>query len=830
MLAGRAVSLAPAHPEGPVRGRDADLVVLRTMLRRPDGRFAVLCGAGGVGKTTVAALLTEHAEAEGTPVFWVPWRDEGDLAEQMTRVALACGLPEEQLEAVRSGRASMPDVVWQHLALARRWLLVLDNVDEPSAVGPDREPLASYRGWIRPSGSGLLLVTSRDGHPDTWGSRAVLHPVTPLDPDAGARALLDGAPDAGTLEDARLLADRLGGLPLALRAAGRHLAAVASRVRTFTAYRQALDHDLAALLGAEHPDASDPGIARRLVRHTWDLSLDQLTASGNSRARHVLRLLSLLGAAPVPLSFITPGLVTAATGRTTTANDVEAAINGLHAYGLVDSPASSVDPAVAQVSLHPLIREISALALSSESGDPSQWHQALVDHMVATLQALRETGPADWPMGRLLAPHALALTDLGSCRDDLALTGSLSALARLLDAAGEATEALRLNRRAAATHTRLLGPDHTDTMNSIDSVAVALYNLRQHADSVELHEQNLTARTRALGANHPDTLHSRHNLANALGGLNHHAEAADLHRQNLTSRTDTLGPDHPDTLASRSALGRELGSLSRYTEAFDLFESNLVHRTRVLGPGHPDTLASGNDLAAALACLGRHGEASDLFARSLLLHAQALGADHPDTQNTRSKLALILGAQGRHAEALAMHRRCLAECTRVLGPDHPDTLSTRNNLANALNHIGQRAEAVDLHRRNLVDYTRVLGPNHPDTRSSRNNLANALNDRGRHAEAADLHRRNLLDYTGALGTEHPRTLTTRTNLAMALHRQGRHREAVEQFRQVHDDRTRVLGPDHPDTARSRTNLTVAERHLARSRRWYVRPWRRHDGG
>lgn len=61
---------------------------------------------------------------------------------------------------------------------------------------------------------------------------------------------------------------------------------------------------------------------------------------------------------------------------------------------------------------------------------------------------------------------------------------------------------------------------------------------------------------------------------------------------------------------------------------------------------------------------------------------------------------------------------------------------------------------------------------------------------------------------------------------MALNHLGRHTEAVEQFRQVLDDRTRALGTDHPDTARSRNNLAVAERHLAWSRRWYVRPWRR----
>ncbi|MFD3538609.1 tetratricopeptide repeat protein [Streptomyces sp. NPDC058662] len=663
LAAGRPGSLAPAHTGGPVRGRDADLAALLAMPRRPDGRFAVLCGTGGVGKTTLAALLAERAGAGGTPVFWVPWRDERDLAEQMTRVAVARGLPEEQLEAVRAGRANLPDVVWQQLGTGRPWLLVVDNVDQPAAMGPGREPVASYRGWIRPGGSGLLLVTSRDTHPDTWGSRAVVHRLGPLLPEAGAQALLDGAPGAGTPQAARLLADRLGGLPLALHAAGRYLGTVAGRYRTFTAYGQALDHELPALLGAEHPDASDPDVARRLVRHTWDLSLDQLTASGNTRARPVLRLLSLFGAAPVPLSLITPALVAAVTGVAATAADVDAAINGLHTYGLVDAPATGPgesDETLARVSLHPLIREISALALTSESTDPHRWYRALAQHIVATVEGLCEVGTDDWPLGRLLAPHALALTELDGCGDDLELIGALHSLARLLSTAGEAAEVLRLSRRAAAARTRLLGPDHPDALSSIDSLAVAQHNLRRDADAVELHERNLVDRVRVLGPEHPDTLRSRHNLASALDGLNRHAEAVDLHRHNLADYTRVLGPNHPDTSSSRNNLANVLNDRGRHREAADLHRRNLDTDERILGADHPVSLTGRSNLAMALHRLGRHPEAVAQFQRVLDTRTRVLGPDHPDTARSRTDLT-------RAAERLARSRRWYARPWRRLG-------------------------------------------------------------------------------------------------------------------------------------------------------------------
>ena len=51
-----------------------------------------------------------------------------------------------------------------------------------------------------------------------------LREVSSLAAEPGGRVLLDHAPEAGGPEEAQALADRLGGLPLALLLAGRYLA------------------------------------------------------------------------------------------------------------------------------------------------------------------------------------------------------------------------------------------------------------------------------------------------------------------------------------------------------------------------------------------------------------------------------------------------------------------------------------------------------------------------------------------------------------------------------------------------------------------------------
>ena len=71
---------------------------------------------------------------------------------------------------------------------------------------------------------------------------------------------------------------------------------------------------------------------------------------------------------------------------------------------------------------------------------------------------------------------------------------------------------------------------------------------------------------RVLGPEHPDTLSSMNNLAIALRDMGQHAEAAQQHRRALAIRQRVLGPEHPDTLSSMSNLAMRLatwGSMRR---------------------------------------------------------------------------------------------------------------------------------------------------------------------------------------------------------------------------------------------------------------------------
>ncbi|MGW6373726.1 tetratricopeptide repeat protein, partial [Streptomyces niveus] len=640
---GRWVRAAAAHPsyrapaiQNPVRGRDSQLADLQGLAASRGGGLVVVCGTGGLGKTTLAAQAAQQAETQGRAVFWVRWQDDAArLAHDLTRIAQELGLPENRLRDAQSGRAALVDVVWEHLAVVRGWVIVIDNVDTPRNLGPGSEPTGSYRGWVRPDGAGLLLVTTRDTAHATWGSRARLVPLEPLSSDVSGAVLRDAAPAAGTAVEAAALGERLGGLPLALDTAGRYLASPTSRYRTFAAYGHALATEFGDLVGAEHPQAADPEVARTVVRHTFDLSLTQLHNDGYTLARPALFLLALLAAAPVPRAFLTPALLTNATGQRATGAELDAALAGLHQYGLINTPVPP--PAgngggqaltVGQVVLHPLVRDVIALA-APPGTDHATCHTALGTHLTRAVQDTVSAGQADWPTARLLAPHLPPLLHRTPHADFANTRNLLTNLANTLHDAGATAEHHLLRQCVLDAQTHHQGPDHPHTLASRNNLASALNALGRHQEAAHLHQRNLTHRERVLGPDHPDTLTSRGNLGNALHGLGRHQEAADLHQRNLTDRERVLGPDHPHTLTSRGNLATALDELGRHQEAAHLNQQNLTHRERVQGPDHPHTLDSRNNLGNALHGLGRHQEAAHLHQRNLTDRERVLGPDHP---------------------------------------------------------------------------------------------------------------------------------------------------------------------------------------------------------
>ena len=264
------------------------------------------------------------------------------------------------------------------------------------------------------------------------------------------------------------------------------------------------------------------------------------------------------------------------------------------------------------------------------------------------------------------------------------------------------------------------------------------YNLGLYPRAQLLLQQAMGIRQRVLGPEHPDTLASMNNLANVLDDEGHYAEAETLYRETLDIRRRVLGPEHPDTIWSTNNLAVVLEDEAHHAEAEKLYQETLDIERRVLGPENPHTLGTMNNLAVVLENEGHYVEAEKLDRETLDIRRRVLGPDHPETLASMNNLGDVLFHEGHYAEAEKLYRETLDIRRRVLGPEHLDTLRSVNNLASVLTEEGHYAEAEKLQREALDVQRRVLGPEHPATARSTYNLGCLAALRGRIDEALSL--------------------------------------------------------------------------------------------
>ena len=98
-----------------------------------------------------------------------------------------------------------------------------------------------------------------------------------------------------------------------------------------------------------------------------------------------------------------------------------------------------------------------------------------------------------------------------------------------------------------------------------------------YAEAEKLDRETLDIQRRVLGPEHPDTLMSMNNLATVLEHEGHYAEAEKLDRETLDIKRRVLGPEHPDTLASMNNLANVLDDEGHYRRSGEVGSGNARH-------------------------------------------------------------------------------------------------------------------------------------------------------------------------------------------------------------------------------------------------------------
>ncbi len=428
---------------------------------------------------------------------------------------------------------------------------------------------------------------------------------------------------------------------------------------------------------------------------------------------------------------------------------------------------------------------------------------------------------ADKPLSALLGERldqATAQIEGEAIGDPLAVARMQMTLGISQRGLGYAEKAIALLAKARATLIARLGPDHPDTLASMNNLA-GVYRLTHQLDrALPLFVETLALQKSKLGPDHPDTLQSMNDLAIAYEYVRQRDRALALNEETLALRKAKLGPDHPDTLQSMNNLAFGYQAVGQLDQALPLLEETLALMKSKLGPNHLLTFVSMTNLAFGYQAAGQLDQALPLFEKTLALAGRRskLGPDHPHTLTSMNGLAGVCRLTHQLDRALPLYEEILALRKAKLGPDHPDTLLSMNNLAIGYQADGKLDRALPLHEETLALRKAKLGLDHRDTLTSMNNLAVGYQAVRKLDQALPLYVETLALMKAKLGPDHPDTLNTMNNLANAYQTAGKLDRALPLLRELADLWKRKAGADSTQYAKVLASLS---QNLLQQEKW-----------
>jgi tetratricopeptide (TPR) repeat protein len=321
--------------------------------------------------------------------------------------------------------------------------------------------------------------------------------------------------------------------------------------------------------------------------------------------------------------------------------------------------------------------------------------------------------------------------------ETLELARSLDQLGGTLAIQARYEEAEPLLREALAMRRRLIPSGvHPDLTDSLNNLAVFLYEIGEFEETEQLFRESLDIDLRLLEENHPELAYAYNNLAVVLQDTKEFEAAQEYFQRALDIRLAGLGEQHPLTaqsLNNMAFLYYDQGDIERAME----FSRRALATYRSAYPGdHPDVAFGLQNLAGWLVEQGDYEQAAPLLEEALAMNQRALPSDHPNIAITQSGMAVLQYKTGRADEALATAALARASLAAAFGSEHWRTAWAEALEGASLTDLGRFAEAEPLllHAYDVLNTT--TGARASQVESASQYLADLYTAWGRPADAA----------------------------------------------------------------------------------------------
>lgn len=258
---------------------------------------------------------------------------------------------------------------------------------------------------------------------------------------------------------------------------------------------------------------------------------------------------------------------------------------------------------------------------------------------------------------------------------------------------GQYVEARRTLDAAFAEQQRLLGANHPETLESMQTLAELTALLGEAQRARGLLDESLRRHTEVFGDRHERTARVLHALASVVGNTDLD-EAGRLLMRAVEIQRERLRPDDP---ARAEALGSLAGYYRRRTEyerAREAYREALAVFPTPQARRHPAAITILNDFASLLGMFNQYAEAEAMQREAIDVGRQVLGADTLTVANLENNLGVTQSNLGRHEEAERSFRAAYATHLSLLGERHWRTVNAARNVGRALPLRQRYAEAL----------------------------------------------------------------------------------------------------------------------------------------
>jgi len=234
---------------------------------------------------------------------------------------------------------------------------------------------------------------------------------------------------------------------------------------------------------------------------------------------------------------------------------------------------------------------------------------------------------------------------------------SMNTLASLDIDLGKFDESERLFQEAIEVQSRVQGPEHPSTLDLNTNLALMYYTAAMAEDETHpelvaprlekarlLGERTLEIKTRVLGPDHQDTLTSISNLSSVYRGLRNHVRADELAMRDLDACVRVLGENHPDTITSLANMGNSYRMRGMNAEAIPYLERAIRGSRISLPPDSPGTAFALGWYGSALGEVGRFEEGEKALVEACGIIDRSLGAQSDVARRVFRSLAMFYEA------------------------------------------------------------------------------------------------------------------------------------------------------------------------------------------